>query len=184
MLRHLVVLIYKKAIDEPDWADTYAFLCCKMFCGIDKRVEDHNLLTLDGKYIHGGSIVRMYLLTKWQEDKTQSLAKLLTMVGEKLDEPEAKSYMDAYLVCIQAISVNEHLAPRIRFMLKDSLELRSNGWVPSVADTEPKAGAEPRATTDIHKGTESRMQVSIFATSSLILLLLAFVASTFATAAA
>ncbi|KAJ2641305.1 hypothetical protein GGF44_002182, partial [Coemansia sp. RSA 1694] len=185
VLRHLVMLVYQKAIDEPVWASMYARLCYKMFCDVDKKIEDRSLLTKDGKYLCGGFLVRKYLLTKCQEDfergwkvempqdmeseeyydamkikrrglglvrficelflldiltvrimhecvkrllsnvetpeeeETESLAKLLTTVGKKLDKPEAKNYMDAYFVRIQAMSVNKHLPSRIRFMLKD-----------------------------------------------------------------
>ncbi|KAJ2063238.1 hypothetical protein GGI17_001849 [Coemansia sp. S146] len=68
MLRHLVMLVYQKAIDEPDWANMYARLCHKLICNTDMQIEDHNLLTKDGKYLCGGFIVRKYLLTKCQEE--------------------------------------------------------------------------------------------------------------------
>ncbi|KAJ2747992.1 hypothetical protein GGI20_000079 [Coemansia sp. BCRC 34301] len=218
VLRHLVMLVYQKAIDEPVWASMYARLCYKMFCDVNKQIEDRSLLTKDGKYLSGGYLVRKYLLTKCQEDfergwkvdipqdmeseeyydaikikrrglglvrficelflldiltvrimhecvkrllsnvetpeeeETESLAKLLTTVGKKLDKPEAKNYMDAYFVRIQAMSVNKHLPSRIRFMLKDVIELRTAGWVARVADAGPKTIAE------IHKEAERKMQ--------------------------
>ncbi|KAJ2752087.1 hypothetical protein GGI19_004058, partial [Coemansia pectinata] len=224
VLRHLVMLVYQKAIDEPNWASMYARLCYKMFCDVDKKVEDRNLLTKDGKYLCGGFLVRKYLLTKCQEDfergwkveipqdmeseeyydaikikrrglglvrficelflldiltvrimhecvkrllsnvetpeeeETESLAKLLTTVGKKLDKPEAKNYMDAYFVRIQAMSVNKHLTSRIRFMLKDVIELRKNGWVARMADAGPKTIAEIHEDVERKKQAEAAMR--------------------------
>ncbi|KAJ2018194.1 hypothetical protein GGI06_002758, partial [Coemansia sp. S85] len=212
------------AIDEPNWASMYARLCYKMFCDVDKKVEDRNLLTKDGKYLSGGFLVRKYLLTRCQEDfergwkveipqdmeseeyydamkikrrglglvrficelflldiltvrimhecvkrllsnvetpeeeETESLAKLLTTVGKKLDKPEAKNYMDAYFVRIQAMSVNKHLTSRIRFMLKDVIELRGNGWVARMADAGPKTIAEIHEDVERKKQAEAAMR--------------------------
>ncbi|KAJ2033315.1 hypothetical protein H4S03_005732 [Coemansia sp. S3946] len=89
VLRHLVMLVYQKAIDEPNWASMYARLCYKMFCDVDKKVEDRNLLTKDGKYLCGGFLVRKYLLTKCQEDFER---------GWKVEIPqdmESEEYYDA-----------------------------------------------------------------------------------------
>ncbi|KAJ2827071.1 hypothetical protein FBU31_003271 [Coemansia sp. 'formosensis'] len=218
------MLVYQKAIDEPTWASMYARLCYKMFCDVDKKVEDRNLLTKDGKYLSGGFLVRKYLLTKCQEDfergwkveipqdmeseeyydamkikrrglglvrficelflldiltvrimhecvkrllsnvetpeeeEVESLAKLLTTVGKKLDKPEAKNYMDAYFVRIQAMSVNKHLTSRVRFMLKDVIELRKNAWVARMADEGPKTIAEIHEDVERKKQAEAAMR--------------------------
>ncbi|KAJ2251723.1 hypothetical protein GGI13_003688, partial [Coemansia sp. RSA 455] len=79
ILRHLVMLVYQEAIDEPNWARTYARLCLKLICNTDMQIEDHNVLTKDGKYLCGGFIVRKYLLTKCQEEYER---------GWKVDMPE------------------------------------------------------------------------------------------------
>ncbi|KAJ2467741.1 hypothetical protein EV174_006371, partial [Coemansia sp. RSA 2320] len=78
-----------------------------------------------------------------EEEVTESLAKLLTVVGKKLDSaPGAKSYMDVYFARIGIMSVNKHLTSRIRFMLKDVMELRNNGWVARMVEAGPKTIAE------------------------------------------
>ncbi|KAJ2581709.1 hypothetical protein GGH95_001936, partial [Coemansia sp. RSA 1836] len=79
ILRHLVALVYQKAIDEPNWALMYAHLCHKLIHKVDMQIEDHSLRTKDGKYLCGGHLVRKYLLTKCQEDFEH---------GWKVDIPE------------------------------------------------------------------------------------------------
>ncbi|KAJ2082986.1 hypothetical protein H4R24_001180 [Coemansia sp. RSA 988] len=85
-----------------------------------------------------------------EEEETESLAKLLTTVGSKLDAPNAKSYMNAYFGRIQTMSTNKHLTSRIRFMLRDLIELRQGGWVTRVEEAGPKTIAE------IHEDVERK----------------------------
>ncbi|KAJ2384327.1 hypothetical protein H4S02_004867, partial [Coemansia sp. RSA 2611] len=99
MLRHLVLLVYQKAIDEPNWARMYAHLCHKIICNVDMHIEDHNLLTKDGKYLCGGFIVRKYLLTKCQEDFER---------GWKVEIPqdmESEEYYDAVSIKRQGLGL-------------------------------------------------------------------------------
>ncbi|KAJ2737156.1 hypothetical protein IW152_000177 [Coemansia sp. BCRC 34962] len=99
MLRHLVMLVYQKAIDEPNWASMYARLCHRIICNVDMQIEDHNLLTKDGKYLCGGFIVRKYLLTKCQEDFER---------GWKVEIPqdmESEEYYNAVLVKRQGLGL-------------------------------------------------------------------------------
>ncbi|KAJ1848726.1 hypothetical protein LPJ70_000878 [Coemansia sp. RSA 2708] len=76
------------------------------------------------------------------EAETESLAKLLTTVGKKLDDPSAKAYMDAYFARIQTMANNKYLSSRIRFMLADLIELRQKNWVMRMPDAGPKTIAE------------------------------------------
>ncbi|KAI9502807.1 armadillo-type protein, partial [Coemansia spiralis] len=68
IVRHLIMLVFDKATDEPVWAPMYARLCYKLICRISPEVEDHSLLTKDDKYLSGGFLVRKYLLSKCQEE--------------------------------------------------------------------------------------------------------------------
>ncbi|PIA14693.1 ARM repeat-containing protein, partial [Coemansia reversa NRRL 1564] len=85
-----------------------------------------------------------------EEEETESLAKLLTTVGSKLDVPNARSYMDVYFVRIQTMSTNKHLTSRIRFMLRDLIELRQKNWVTRIEEAGPKTIAE------IHEDAERK----------------------------
>ncbi|KAJ2836472.1 hypothetical protein FBU31_001363, partial [Coemansia sp. 'formosensis'] len=99
MLRHLVMLVYQKAIDEPYWVNMYARLCHKIICNTDMQIEDHNVLTKDGKYLCGGFLVRKYLLAKCQEDFER---------GWKVEVPEdmgSDEYYDAMSIKRQGLGL-------------------------------------------------------------------------------
>ncbi|ORX73827.1 ARM repeat-containing protein, partial [Linderina pennispora] len=204
ILRHLIMLVFQKATDEPTWASMYARLCHKLMTQTNPDVEDHSLMTKEGKFLSGGYLVRKYLLTKCQEDfergwkvdmpedleseeyyeaakikrrglglvkfigelflldmlterimhecvkrllsnvetpeeeETESLAKLITTVGKKLDRDQAKSYMDAYFQRIDTMAKNKKLNSRIRFMLRDVMDLRAAKWVNRTKADGPK----------------------------------------------
>ncbi|KAJ1731646.1 hypothetical protein LPJ61_002432 [Coemansia biformis] len=214
IMRHLIMLVFQKATDEPPWAEMYARLCHKLILNTSDNVQDHSL-TRNGEHMAGGYLVRKYLLTKCQEDfergwrveipmdiesseyydaiqikrrglglvkfigelflldvltlrimhecvkrllasyempeeeETESLAKLLTTVGKKLeDDVSSKSLMDVYFARIQTMAANKSLTSRIRFMLQDVLELRQKRW----ASADDKAG--PKTIAEVHEDIE------------------------------
>ncbi|KAJ2601073.1 hypothetical protein GGF39_001437 [Coemansia sp. RSA 1721] len=215
ILRHLIMLVFDKATDEPLWASTYAHLCVKLILSIDPQVSDENVRNKEGNLMTGMQLVRKYLLTKCQEDfergwkvempedmespeyyeamkikrrglglvkfigelflrdilserimhecikrlltnyespeeeETESLSKLLTTAGSKLDHKDAKKYMDAYFGRVAAMAVNKSLASRIRFMLQDVIELRQSGWTQGGAVI-----AGPKTIAEIHEDAE------------------------------
>ena len=65
-----------------------------------------------------------------------------------MDRPEAKTFMDIYFARIRELSQNKKLSSRIRFMLQDLMELRSDNWVPR------RAAAGPKTIAEIHKDAE------------------------------
>ncbi|KAJ2855052.1 hypothetical protein J3B02_002366, partial [Coemansia erecta] len=225
ILRHLIMLVFDKATDEPLWASTYARLCVKLIVKIDPRVSDENVHNKEGNLMTGMQLVRKYLLTKCQEDfergwkvempedmespeyyeamkikrrglglvkfigdlflrdilserimhecikrlltnyegpeeeETESLAKLLTTAGQKLDHKDAKKYMDAYFGRVAAMAVNKTLASRIRFMLQDVIELRQSGWTQGgVASAGPKTIAEIHEDAERAKALKDKMR--------------------------
>ena len=64
------------------------------------------------------------------EHQFECLCKLLTIVGKKIDHPQAKRRMDQYFEQINAIIERREIPSRIKFALKDVLDLRENNWVP------------------------------------------------------
>ncbi|KAJ2784400.1 hypothetical protein GGI15_002266 [Coemansia interrupta] len=226
ILRHLVMLVFEKATDEPVWASIYARLCFRLIVDINKDISDENVLNKDGNLMTGMQLVRKYLLTKCQDDfergwkvempddmesaeyyeavkikrrglgliqfigelflldilseriihncirrllanyespegeETESMAKLLTTVGKKMDHPEAESFMKVYFQRIQAMSVNKKLDSRIRFQLKDVIDLRQNKWVSRAANanTGPKTIAEIHEEIEKAKAQEEKMR--------------------------
>ncbi|CAG8627136.1 674_t:CDS:2 [Paraglomus brasilianum] len=78
-----------------------------------------------------------------EEEKTESLCELLTIVGKQLDHPKAKDHMDAHFVRMDSMSKNtEKLNSRIRVMLMDLIELRKRNWVPRHNTNAPMTIAE------------------------------------------
>ncbi|KAF8412488.1 hypothetical protein HHK36_000453 [Tetracentron sinense] len=65
-----------------------------------------------------------------EEQDTEALCKLVSTVEEMIDHPKAKEYMDAYFDMMTKLSNNMKLSSRMRFMLKDVIDLRKNKWQP------------------------------------------------------
>ncbi|XP_004537439.3 eukaryotic translation initiation factor 4 gamma 2, partial [Ceratitis capitata] len=67
----------------------------------------------------------------------ECLAQLLKTCGKVLDSEQGKELMNQYFDTLERRSKSTDYPPRIRFMLKDVIELRENNWIPrKVATTE------------------------------------------------
>ncbi|XP_052211313.1 eukaryotic translation initiation factor 4G-like isoform X2 [Diospyros lotus] len=62
------------------------------------------------------------------EEDIEALCKLMSTIGEIIDHPKAKEHMDFYFDMMAKLSNNMRLSSRVRFMLKDSIDLRKNSW--------------------------------------------------------
>ncbi|KAK1425090.1 hypothetical protein QVD17_20434 [Tagetes erecta] len=62
------------------------------------------------------------------EENIEALCKLLSTIGEMIDHPKAKEHMDVYFDMMFQLSNNMTLSSRVRFMLKDAIDLRRNKW--------------------------------------------------------
>ncbi|CAK7347783.1 unnamed protein product [Dovyalis caffra] len=62
------------------------------------------------------------------EEDVEALCKLMSTIGEMIDHPKAKEHMDAYFEMMAKLSNNMKLSSRVRFMLKDAIDLRKNKW--------------------------------------------------------
>ncbi|CAL0329514.1 unnamed protein product [Lupinus luteus] len=62
------------------------------------------------------------------EEDIEALCKLMSTIGEMIDSPKAKVHMDAYFEGMKVLSNNMNLSSRLRFMLKDAIDLRKNKW--------------------------------------------------------
>jgi len=72
------------------------------------------------------------------EDQLECLCKLLSTIGKDLDHMKAKPRMDQYFHQIQKIIEKRKISSRIKFALKDVIDLRRCGWVPRRDDSNPK----------------------------------------------
>lgn len=75
----------------------------------------------------------------------ECLCGLLRVVGKRLDHEKAKAHIDAYFARMQEI-LHEELPSRIRFMMQDIMELRTDQW-------HPRHGTDngPRKIQDIRR---------------------------------
>nr|GMC91234.1 eukaryotic translation initiation factor 4G [Ipomoea batatas] len=62
------------------------------------------------------------------EENIEALCKLMSTIGEMIDHPKAKEHMDFYFEMMSNLSNNMKLSSRVRFMLKDAIDLRKNKW--------------------------------------------------------
>ncbi|KAI4354637.1 hypothetical protein L6164_003485 [Bauhinia variegata] len=62
------------------------------------------------------------------EEDVEALCKLMSTIGEMIDHPKAKEHMDLYFERMKLFSNNMNLSSRVRFMLKDTIDLRKNRW--------------------------------------------------------
>ncbi|CAI9102079.1 OLC1v1000276C2 [Oldenlandia corymbosa var. corymbosa] len=62
------------------------------------------------------------------EEDVEALCKLMSTIGEMIDHPKAKEHMDVYFDMMEKLSNNMKLSSRVRFMLKDAIDLRKNKW--------------------------------------------------------
>lgn len=77
------------------------------------------------------------LLTRRSEDPFEDLeclSQIMRTCGRILDTSKGRGLMDQYFERMQVLVDNADLQPRIRFMLKDVIDLRSDGWVPRIAN--------------------------------------------------
>ncbi|KAK1326006.1 hypothetical protein QJS10_CPA01g02847 [Acorus calamus] len=62
------------------------------------------------------------------EEDVEALCKLMSTIGEMIDHPKAKDHIDSYFNTMHALSTNQKLSSRVRFMLRDAIDLRKNKW--------------------------------------------------------
>ncbi|KAL2612493.1 hypothetical protein R1flu_024185 [Riccia fluitans] len=62
------------------------------------------------------------------EEDVEALCKLMSTIGRIIDHEKAKEHIDTYFRRMDTLSENHKLSPRLRFMLKDVIDLRKNGW--------------------------------------------------------
>ena len=65
------------------------------------------------------------------EENVEAICQFFNTIGKQLDEnPKSRRFNDVYFNRLKELTTNTQLAPRLRFMARDVLDLRSNNWVP------------------------------------------------------
>ncbi|KAJ1294491.1 hypothetical protein BS78_01G150300 [Paspalum vaginatum] len=62
------------------------------------------------------------------EENIEGLCKLMSTVGEVIDHPKAKECMDVYFEMMHKLSTSQKLPYRVRFLLRDLIDLRKEKW--------------------------------------------------------
>jgi len=83
----------------------------------------------------------------------------MTTVGKSIDHPKAKGLVDKYFVKVESLSVNKAISPRIRFKLKDVIDLRKNEWIPKRPNVVPKTIEEVHRDAVLEKLDKERKMV-------------------------
>ncbi|XP_053379539.1 eukaryotic translation initiation factor 4 gamma 1-like [Mercenaria mercenaria] len=78
------------------------------------------------------------LLRTKDPENLECLCRLLTTIGKELDVDKAKPRMDQYFQQMGKIVNEKKTSSRVRFMLQDVMDLRTNKWVPRRVDNNPK----------------------------------------------
>jgi len=70
------------------------------------------------------------------EDDIEILCKLMALVGEKIDIPEAKTRVDSYFKIMEEFSQYKEIPRRTSFMICDVLDFRKQLWKPRAAQQQ------------------------------------------------
>ncbi|KAI7877127.1 hypothetical protein K492DRAFT_150983 [Lichtheimia hyalospora FSU 10163] len=84
--------------------------------------------------------------TNAEDEETETMCKLLTTVGQNLDVPKTRRWLDAYFARMKEMTQSPNLSSRIKFMIMDVFDLRKNKWI-------SRRGNQPAPTTiaEIHE---------------------------------
>lgn len=65
-----------------------------------------------------------------EEENVEAICQFFNSIGKQLDEKhKSRRINDVYFNRLKELSTNPQLAPRLRCMVLDVLDLRSNNWV-------------------------------------------------------
>ncbi|ETV88132.1 hypothetical protein, variant [Aphanomyces astaci] len=101
------------------------------------------LLGLELVHVDGGAQAAQTIRMPDEED-LEALCKMLATVGKKFDHKGVKTAMTMILVRMVELSDTPSLPSRIRFLLKDVLEMRDHQWVPRRKELQQKTLQEVR----------------------------------------
>ncbi|KAJ0965743.1 hypothetical protein J5N97_026881 [Dioscorea zingiberensis] len=78
-----------------------------------------------------------------EEENVEAICQFFNTIGKQLDEsPKSRRFNDSYFNRLKDLAKNPQLAPRLKFMIRDVLELRANKWVPRREEVKAKTISE------------------------------------------
>ncbi|XP_004291969.1 PREDICTED: eukaryotic translation initiation factor isoform 4G-1-like [Fragaria vesca subsp. vesca] len=96
------------------------------------------------------------------EENVEAICQFFNTVGEQLDEsPKSRRINEKYFNKLKELTTNSQLAPRLRFMVRNVLEMRANNWVPRREEVKAKT------ITEIHSEAEKNLGLRPGATATM-----------------
>ncbi|KAL2249591.1 eukaryotic translation initiation factor-like [Sesamum indicum] len=96
------------------------------------------------------------------EENVEAICQFFNTIGKQLDESQkSKRINDLYFNRLKDLSTNPQLAARLRFMVRDVIDLRANNWVPRREEVKAKT------ITEIHSEAEKNLGLRPGATASI-----------------
>ncbi|KAJ1410334.1 MIF4G-like, type 3 [Sesbania bispinosa] len=96
------------------------------------------------------------------EENVEAICQFFNTIGKQLDEsPKSRRINDMYFSRLKELCTNPQLVPRLRFMLRDVLDLRANNWVPRREEMKAKT------ITEIHSEAEKNLGLRPGATANI-----------------
>ncbi|CAM8920827.1 unnamed protein product [Rhodiola kirilowii] len=77
------------------------------------------------------------------EENVEAISQFFVTIGKQLDEsPKSKRINDVYFSRLNELTTNKELAPRLRFMVRDVIDMRANNWIPRRKEVKAKTISE------------------------------------------
>lgn len=96
------------------------------------------------------------------EENVEAICQFFNTIGKQLDEsPKSRRINDIYFSRLKELSTNPQLAPRMRFMVRDVIDLRACNWIPRREEVKAKT------ITEIHSEAEKNLGLRPGATASM-----------------
>ncbi|XP_008220656.1 PREDICTED: eukaryotic translation initiation factor-like [Prunus mume] len=90
------------------------------------------------------------------EENVEAICQFFNTIGKQLDESQkSRRINDSYFSRLKELTTNTELAPRLRFMVRDVLDLRSNNWVPRREEVKAKTISEIHSEAEKNLGLRS-----------------------------
>ncbi|KAF3446179.1 hypothetical protein FNV43_RR11358 [Rhamnella rubrinervis] len=86
------------------------------------------------------------------EENVEAICQFFITIGKQLDEsPKSRRFNDVYFNRLKELITNPQLPPRLRFMVRNVLDLRANNWIPRREEVKAKT------ITEIHSEAEKNL---------------------------
>ncbi|KAI5354037.1 PREDICTED: eukaryotic [Prunus dulcis] len=90
------------------------------------------------------------------EENVEAICQFFNTIGKQLDESQkSRRINDSYFSRLKELTTNTELAPRLRFMVRNVLDLRSNNWVPRREEVKAKTISEIHSEAEKNLGLRS-----------------------------